>query len=467
MLAKQRKSFTDFKFNKQLLDAIAEAGYTHLTPVQEKVLGPALSGQDLIAVAPTGTGKTATYALPLLRKLNFPQGDEPRALVLTPTRELAMQIGDHITMLGKHTGLRTVVIYGGLGPKRQIEAVSAGLDILVATPGRFMDIYLAGHLPLKRLQFMVIDEADKMMDMGFRPAINRILEVVPRKRQNLLFSATFPPKVEALAADFLKFPMKIEVEPQATPAPEVRQCLYEVPNFKTKLALLMHLLEGAIPPEEASASEDAVLTEKAVPPEENRSPEETNAGQEGTPTGSETSRQTIIFCKTKQAATNIGRYLLRKKGAEKVRILHGNKGQNTRINAINDFREGRVSLLVATDVVSRGIDISGVSLVINFDIPLVYEDYVHRIGRTGRARRPGDAITFCTPPERYHLLKIQELIRQKIPVKQLPAEVKVSPTPYQEQQAMLREIDHQRRKDDPGFQGAFHDKKTKKHRNKK
>ncbi|MFS8616405.1 MAG: DEAD/DEAH box helicase [Solitalea sp.] len=421
MHPKERKSFRDFKFNRQLLDALSEAGYTELTPVQEKVLGPALSGQDLIGVAPTGTGKTATYALPLLRKLNFPQGDDVRALVLTPTRELAIQVGEHIRMLGKYTGLRTVVIYGGVGPTRQVEEISAGLDILVATPGRFMDIYLAGHLVVKKLQFMVIDEADKMMDMGFRPAINRILEVIPRKRQNLLFSATFPPKVEELAGDFLKFPLKIEVAPQATPAPEVRQVLYRVPNFKTKLSLLMHLLDKK-------------------------------------------EQRTIIFCKTKEAATNIGKYLVRKKGEEQVRVLHGNKGQNTRINAINDFRDGNVSVLVTTDVVARGIDISGVSHVINFDIPLVYEDYVHRIGRTGRMQREGDAISFCTPPEQYHVEKIQELIRQEIPVEPLPPEVEVSETPREEQQAMDREIDHQRRMEDPGFQGAFHDKKRKKQR---
>lgn len=421
MHPKERKSFRDFKFNRQLLDALSEAGYTELTPVQEKVLGPALSGQDLIGVAPTGTGKTATYALPLLRKLNFPQGDDVRALVLTPTRELAIQVGEHIRMLGKYTGLRTVVIYGGVGPTRQVEEISAGLDILVATPGRFMDIYLAGHLVVKKLQFMVIDEADKMMDMGFRPAINRILEVIPRKRQNLLFSATFPPKVEELAGDFLKFPLKIEVAPQATPAPEVRQVLYRVPNFKTKLSLLMHLLDKK-------------------------------------------EQRTIIFCKTKEAATNIGKYLVRKKGEEQVRVLHGNKGQNTRINAINDFRDGNVSVLVTTDVVARGIDISGVSHVINFDIPLVYEDYVHRIGRTGRMQREGDAISFCTPPEQYHVEKIQELIRQEIPVEPLPPEVEVSETPREEQQAMDREIDHQRRMEDPDFQGAFHDKKRKKQR---
>lgn len=435
MASKQRKHFTDLKLNRQLLDAIAEAGYSELTPVQEKVLGPALSGQDLIGVAPTGTGKTATYVLPLLRKLNFAQGEGVRALVLAPTRELAVQIGEHIRMLGKYTDLRTVVIYGGVGPRQQIEEVKAGLDILVATPGRFMDIYLAGHLPLKKLQFMVIDEADKMMDMGFRPAINRILEVIPRKRQNLLFSATFPAKVEGLAGDFLKFPVKIEVAPQATPAPEVRQCLYQVPNFKTKLALLMHLLANMEPPEAVSPG---------------------NGGQ-----------RIIIFCKTKQTATNIGKYLLRKHGKEQVRVIHGNKAQNTRMNAINDFREGNVAMLVATDVVSRGIDISGISHVINFDIPLVYEDYVHRIGRTGRMQQQGDAISFCSPAEIYHVEKIQELIRQKIPVKPLPGEVEVSKTPFAEQQAMAREIDHQRRKEDPDFQGAFHDKKTKNQRNKR
>lgn len=414
------KSFADFKFNKQLLTAIAEAGYERPSETQEKILGPAMSGQDLIGIAPTGTGKTAAYVLPMLRKLGHPRENEMRALVLAPTRELAVQIGDHIRSLAVYTGLRCVVIYGGVGSKAQKEEIRQGLDILVATPGRLMDIYLEGHLVVKRLQYMVIDEADKMMDMGFMPAINRILEILPRKRQNLLFSATFPPKVERLSEDFLKFPLKIEIRRQATPAKTVRQQLFYVPNLKTKINLLMHVL---------------------------------GSGQSG--------EQVIVFCKTKNTATNIGKYLSRKHNGEHIRVIHGNKAQNTRLNAINDFRAGAARVLVTTDVVARGIDIFGVSLVVNFDVPLVYEDYVHRIGRTGRMEAAGEALTFCSPAEVYHIRKIEGIIRQPIPAGPLPEEVDITATPFAEAQAMAREIDYQKRKDDPEYKGAFHEKTGK------
>jgi len=412
------KKFEEFKLNRQLLNAVEDAGFTEATPIQEKAIGPVLSGQDLFGIAETGTGKTAAYVLPVLMQLKYAQGGDPRALILAPTRELAMQITDHIHLFSKYTDLRTVVIYGGLGPKSQIEQIGRGVDILVATPGRFLDLYLAGHISTKYLKFLVLDEADKMMDMGFIGSIHRILEVVPRKRQNLLFSATMSGLVQKIAGDFLKHPTVIEVAEQATPAATVTQVLYEVPNFKTKINLLQYLMKD-----------------------------------------DEEFRRLIIFCRTKAVADNIFSFIERRFGPDAVRVIHANKGQNTRINSISDFKEGNIRILVATDVAARGIDVAEVSHVVNFDVPIVIEDYVHRIGRTGRAFAKGDALTFATPAEKYYIEKIQKLIRQQIPVVPLPADVFVEETPYEERQAIARAIDDQKRKEDPEFKGAFHEKK--------
>lgn len=414
------QSFEDFKLNRQLLNAIEEAGYTLPTPIQQKAIAPILSGQDMMGIAQTGTGKTAAFVLPMLMKLKYAQGKDPRALILAPTRELAMQIEENIIQFAKYTDLRTVVLYGGLGPKTQIAALEKGADILVATPGRFLDLYLAGHVVTKSIQFLVLDEADKMMDMGFIGSIHRILEVVPRKRQNLMFSATMSELVHKISGDFLKFPLVIEVAAQATPAHTVSQVLYKVPNLKTKLNLLQELLKD-----------------------------------------DERFHRLIVFCKTKTVADNIFHYLDRRYGAEQVRVIHANKGQNTRINSINAFKEGNIRMLVATDVAARGLDVADVSHVINFDVPIIIEDYVHRIGRTGRAYKSGEAITFCAESEEFYIKKIEKLMRQTIPVAELPATVFVEETPYEERQAMAREIDLQKRKDDPDFQGAFHEKKLK------
>jgi len=412
------KKFEEFNLNRQILNAVEDAGFTVATPIQEKAIAPVLSGQDICGIAETGTGKTAAYVLPMLMQLKYAQGDSARALILAPTRELAMQIAEHVQMFSKYTDLRSAVIYGGLGPKTQIAKLKEGVDLIIATPGRFLDLYLAGHINTQYIKFLVLDEADKMMDMGFIGSIHRILEVVPRRRQNLLFSATMSDLVQKIAGDFLKHPTIIEASQQATPAATVTQSLYEVPNFKTKINLLQNLLK----------SDEEV-------------------------------KRLMIFCKTKTVADNIHSFIERRFGAEAVRVIHANKGQNTRINSINSFKEGNVRVLVATDVASRGIDVSEVSHVINFDVPIIIEDYVHRIGRTGRAFSSGIAITFCTEAEKYYIKKIEKLIRQTIPVVALPADVFVEETPYEEKQYIAREIDLQKRKDDPNFMGAFHEKK--------
>ena len=414
-----QNSFEQFKLNRQLLNAIEEAGYTEPTPIQEQAIPIALAGQDVLGIAQTGTGKTAAYTLPLLMRIKYAQGPHPRALIMAPTRELAMQISEAISQLSKYTDIRTVVLYGGVGPKTQIEELRKGVDIIVATPGRFMDLYFQEEIVVKHLNAMVLDEADKMMDMGFMPQIRKLLEIIPRKRQNMLFSATFSGRVENLSHEFLEFPTRIEVTPQATAAEMVTQALYEVPNFRTKINLLSYLLEDK-----------------------------------------ESFTRVLVFTRSREVAGLVHQNLLNRVIPEaELRVIHANKGQNTRINAMEAFREGNIRVMVATDVVARGIDITEVSHVINFDVPLIYEDYVHRIGRTGRANTVGNAITFMTIADQYHIRKIEAMIRTEIPRAEFPDEVYIAETPFQEQQDMLREIDNQRRKEDPTFKGAFHEKK--------
>lgn len=414
-----QSTFEQFKLNRQLLNAIEDAGYTTPTPIQEQAIPVALAGHDVLGIAQTGTGKTAAYSIPILMKIKYAQGAHARALILAPTRELVMQITAAIKQFSKYTDIRTVALFGGVGTKVQIEGIEAGVDIIVATPGRFMDLYLKEVVIVKHLTTLVLDEADKMLDMGFMPQIRRMLEIVPTKRQNLLFSATFADKVEKFSFEFLEFPTRIEVTPQATTADMVEQVLYELPNFKTKINLLTHLLE----------SSDELI-------------------------------RVLIFTRSREVAGNVYKYLLRTVvPEEQIRVIHANKGQNTRTNALEAFREGDVRVLVATDVASRGIDITEVSHVFNFDVPLIYEDYVHRIGRTGRANHIGKAVTFMTIADEYHIRKIERIIRKEIPKLGLPDGLEITPTPKEEQQEMLREIDAQKRKEDPTFQGAFHEKK--------
>lgn len=415
-------SFESFNLNRQLLDAVADQGFSSPTEIQLKSIPKILGGQDVIGIAQTGTGKTAAYLLPLLMKIKYAQGDEPRALILAPTKELTIQIAEHAWELAKYTDLRILPIYGGVGPKTQIEMIRKGIDIIVGTPGRFTELYLKGELPASQLKLLVLDEADRMMDMGFMHQLRKILEVLPRKRQNLLFSATFSDKVERLSAEFLEFPVKIEASPPATPAREVEQELYHVPNLHTKLNFVEYLLSDK-----------------------------------------EQFNRVMIFTRTKEVADSVLGFI-ENRSLGPAKVIHSNKGQNSRINAVNEFKEGNLRVLVSTDVTARGIDVTGVSHVINLDVPVMYEDYVHRIGRTGRAFAKGKAITFATKAELYHVEKIEKLIREKIPIKQIPEGVQVAKTPFAESQAMAMAIDQQKKKDDPEFKGAFHEKKGRRGR---
>jgi ATP-dependent RNA helicase RhlE len=410
-------TFEELKLTRQFLDAVNELGYESPSEIQEKVIPRVLGGQDVIGIAQTGTGKTAAYVLPLLQLLKYPQGDDPRALILVPTKELVVKVEEQIQSLCKYTELRYVALYGGVGPKTQIDIIKKGVDIIVATPGRFLEIYAKRVIIPKKIKHVVLDECDRMMDMGFWPQLREIQEKLPQKKQQLLFSATFPERVERIADNFLLFPSRVEVTPQATPATTVEQRVYMVPNFKTKLNLLMHLLEG------------------------------------------DEMKRVMVFVRTKADATSMGKFMERSNVGE-IRFLHSNIGQNSRMNAIKDFKDGNVRILVSTDVTARGIDVFEVSHVVNFQVPGHYEDYVHRIGRTGRAFKTGVAVSFVDQSEEYHLTNIQKIIRQTIPVFEIPEAVKIEKTEPEEKQDHAREMDRQKRLDDPDFKGAFHEKKT-------
>jgi ATP-dependent RNA helicase RhlE len=414
-----KKTFEDLKIAKSILKSLDDIGFKEPTPIQEQAIPKINSGANVVGVAQTGTGKTAAYLLPLLTKLRKPEGNDPRVVVLVPTRELSIQVGEDVAELTTRSELRHAAVYGGIGWTKHAELVEPGIDILVATPGRLRDLYNNGVLSLKKVKYLVIDEADRMLDMGFMPQLRQLLEILPGRRQNLLFSATFSENVEKLAEEFLDFYEKLEVAPSATPVEEVTQLAYKVPNYRTKLNLLKHLL----------------LDE-------------------------ETFSRIIIFVKTKEHADGVYKVVKRKVEGE-IRILHSNKAQSTRINAIQAFKQGEVRVLITTDVSARGMDASMVSHVLNFDVPSDYENYVHRIGRTARAGNQGNAITFIEPSEEWHWKKIEELIRMEIPLQELPKGVEVVETDFDERQRQLREIDRQRKIDDPTYQGAFHQRKKK------
>ncbi len=411
--------FQGFKLSPQLQRAIEEVGYEDPTPIQLKVIPRVLNGQQVIGIAQTGTGKTAAYLLPILMKLKFNQGKDPRALILVPTKELSLQVEGEAKKFSRFTDLRVVALYGGTRLTEQRKELEEGCDILISTPGRLMEMYRDERVDLSSVGTLVLDEADRLMDMGFKSQIRTLLEWIPRKRQNLLFSASFPSSVESFAAEFLDFAERIEVTPQSTPAQTVQQLVYHVPNFQTKLDLLKELLK-------------------------NRK-----------------KTKTLIFCRTRQNVNRVAEVLL-KITKEDVRVMHANKSQNSRINSIRAFSSGEVLLMVATDVSARGIDIEDVALVVNFDVPLMYEDYVHRIGRTGRAGKSGRSITFANPAEEMHMEKIEKLIRMKVPLRKIPKNVEIRKTSKDEIIEIEREIDRIKKRDNPDFKGAFHEKKWKK-----
>ncbi|MBK8845994.1 MAG: DEAD/DEAH box helicase [Bacteroidetes bacterium] len=411
----------EVKLNKQLLNAINDLGFKEPTEIQRRCVPLIMGGQEVVGIAPTGTGKTAAFLIPLIRLLNYAQGDHPRVLIILPTRELALQLEKNFLQLAKYTDLRIVSLFGAIGPKQQIAQLQKGTDIVTGTPGRILELYSRGDLVLKNVHHFVMDEAERLMDKSFMSQLHALLEVLPRKRQHLLFSATMSPLVQKIMGDFITFPNMVHVNPEERTAATVSQTAYLVPNLKTKINLLRHLFANEI---------------------------EFN--------------KVIIFCKSKVRATAIAAFIARTYGNAACVVVHGNKAQQSRMHAMQKFTDKPVRFLVTTDVASRGIDVTLVSHVVNFDVPLVHEDYVHRIGRTGRATNSGKAITLVTMADEYHFRKIEKLIKQQLPLISIPPEVFIEDTAYAERQAMLREIDFQKKKENPEFKGAFHVKKNPK-----
>jgi len=412
-------TFEGFGIGKSILKALDEIGFTTPTPIQEQAIPVIKSGKDILGIAQTGTGKTAAYIIPLLMKLVKAEGKDPRAIVLVPTRELSIQVGEDIAELSQYTDIRHAAVYGGIGWTKHAALLEPGVDILVATPGRLWELYRAGAFAMKSVKTLVVDEADRMLDMGFMPQLNKLFEVIPPRRQNLLFSATFSESIEVMSHEFLAFPERVEVAPSATPVEKVKQYFYRVPNFRTKLNFVNYLL-----------------------------------------TDEEEFKRVIIFCRTRENAEDVYKVIKRNTEGE-VRILHSNKAQSSRINAIEAFKSGNVRVLVSTDVSARGIDVSKISHVINFDLPPRYEDYIHRIGRTARANTDGVAISFIGPEEDFHLANIEQLIRMKIEERQMPDTIDIIPLSKPEKQVIDREIDRQKRLANPEFKGAFHEKKAR------
>jgi len=371
-------SFTSLGLAETLLRAVAGQGYTRPTPIQLAAIPAILEGRDLLAAAQTGTGKTAAFTLPLLQKLDAdpkpPAGRQgrriPRVLILVPTRELAAQVGDSIRTYGRNLSLRSVTIFGGAGMQPQVSSLRRGIDIVIATPGRLLDIINHNNIELQAIETLVLDEADRMLDMGFIRDIRRIIGLLPKQRQNLLFSATFSGEIRSLAATLLQSPQTIDIAPRNTPAAAVDQRIYHV-DKSSKRALLEHLIRS------------------------------NNWGQ------------TLVFTRTKHGADRLSKQLL---GAGlRVAAIHGNKSQGARTRALTDFRSGKVQLLVATDIAARGLDIEALPHVVNYELPQVAEDYVHRIGRTGRAHYSGEAVSLVCMDEHSQLRAIEKVLGRELP----------------------------------------------------
>jgi ATP-dependent RNA helicase RhlE len=374
-------AFSSLGLSQVLLRAVAEQGYSSPTPIQAQAIPAVLEGRDLLAAAQTGTGKTAAFTLPLLQRLladNPPRdrpGRAPRVLVLVPTRELAAQVGDSVRTYGRHTHLRATTVFGGVGLQPQVAALRRGVDILIATPGRLLDLVGQRQADLSGIECLVLDEADRMLDMGFIPDIKRILALLPRSRQNLLFSATFSDDIRALAAGMLNRPLSIEVAPRNAPAQRVSQTVYHVPQ-KGKPNLLAHLM---------------------------------SEGHWG---------QTLVFTRTKRGANKLAEQLER--SGFQVAVIHGNKSQSARTQALAAFKADRVRVLVATDIAARGLDIQQLPHVVNYELPHVPEDYVHRIGRTGRAGADGAAVSLVCREEAPQLRDIERLLGRRLATQPLP-----------------------------------------------
>lgn len=416
----EHMTFEDLNLSTPLLYALADQGYTNPTTIQRKAFSVIMSGRDVCGIAQTGTGKTFAYLLPCLRLLKFSKERVPQLLIIVPTRELVTQVVEEVKKLSAYLTLEVAGVYGGVNMRPQRALVESGVDIVVATPGRLLDLAYDGSLKMKNIKKLVIDEVDEMLNLGFRTQLNNILDLLPPKRQNLLFSATITEEVEVLMRTYFNDPERIEAAPTGTPLENINQAGYKVPNFYTKVNLLKYLLDN-----------NADMT------------------------------KVLVFVATKKLADKVFEEL-QEAYIDTIGVIHSNKEQNHRFNTVKQFQEGNYRLIIATDIVARGIDIAEVTHVINFDVPEVPENYIHRIGRTGRADRRGVAITFMTEKEEKDRKTIEALMKYEIPITNLPEDLDISEVLTEDEKPkifMKTDVIKLPKREDAG--AAFHEKSAK------
>ncbi len=409
-------NFDQLNLNTPLLNALADLEFLQPTPIQEKAYPVVLSGKDVVGVAQTGTGKTFAYLLPVLRKLKFSKQKHPRVLIIVPTRELVLQVAGEIEKLTAYMDVRYQGVFGGTNIKTQSQLVYDGLDILVGTPGRLYDLAMMGTLRLKSVQTLIVDEVDEMLSLGFKHQLLSIFDILPERRQNLMFSATLSEDVKELIHTYFYEPETVEVAAHGTPLDKIEQLAYQVPNFNTKMNLLQHLLK----------EEDL--------------------------------NKVLVFAGNKKVVDQIHEKLLAQY-PDKVGAIHSNKSQNYRINSLKRFMEGEYRLLIATDVAARGLDVHAVSHVVNFDIPEKAADYIHRIGRTGRADKEGTAISFIQEDEEEIQMEIEGLMGKHLNVLEFPEEVQVSKVFLPSELVNPADKTYYKQASLKGSKGAFHAKK--------
>jgi len=414
------ESFEDFKINNQLQYAIEDLGFKKPTLIQKESFSVILSGKDMVGIAQTGTGKTFAYMLPILQDLKFSKQENPRVLIIVPTRELVLQVVEQIEQFGKYSSIRVLGVYGGTNINTQKQAVAQGTDIIVATPGRLYDLVLSRSLLLKSIKKLVIDEVDVMLDLGFRFQITNIFDLLPERRQNIMFSATMTEDIEALIDDFFVSPAKVSIALSGTPLDNINQHCYSVQNFYTKVNLLAHLLQDK-----------------------------------------EVYHKVLVFVSNKKSADRLFEELDELFGSE-VCVIHSNKTQNYRIRSIRQFDEGDNRILVATDVMARGLDLDKISHVVNFDTPNFPENYMHRIGRTGRAEQEGNSLLFYTEKETQYKEAIENLMVFEIPEIDFPEGIEIATRLTPEEQPKIIERDNPHKQSQDYVPGAsFHEKKEK------
>ncbi|WP_047546781.1 DEAD/DEAH box helicase [Psychroserpens sp. Hel_I_66] len=416
----QQTTFTDLNLNTPLYNAINDLGFEYPTPIQAQAFNVVASGKDVVGIAQTGTGKTFAYMLPILRHLKYSEQDNPRILILVPTRELVVQVVDEIKKLAAYINVRVLGVYGGTNINTQKQAVAQGQDIIVATPGRLFDLAVSHVLQLKSIQKLVIDEVDVMLDLGFRHQLLNIFDILPQRRQNIMFSATMTEDVDELITGFFIKPQKVTVAVSGTPLHNIEQKRYDAANFYTKVNVLEHLLQDT-----------------------------------------ETYNKVLIFVAFKRMADLLFDQL-EERFPEQSCVIHSNKTQNYRLRSIEQFRAGENRMLIATDVMARGLDIENISHVINFDTPKYPENYMHRIGRTGRAEQEGIAISFSTEKEQESIIEIESYMDKKITLLDFPENVEISKELIEEERPQIRERNNPiKRKDEDAPGPAFHEKKDK------